>query len=370
MSSAALAPGLALARANARYWPTVAPLVGRELRRWHARGQAIPDSSLRSLALAKLREEHFNAQVAATLATLAPRAARPATVRALVALEVIYDYLDGLTEPPAQNALANARALFSSFTSALSDSRGPEPPAEGPRPASLTRDGGYLDALGATVRAELARLPAWGSVAPTARGAASRTAEAQARLHSTPLLDSELKEWSRPLGEQSGLGWREFLAGASASVLCCHALIVAGTDPRTTPADAQRVDGFYLRLCALSTLLDAIVDRESDRAHGVASLLLVYPEQSELADALSSLAREAAQLALSLRDGPHHVMIMAGVVAYYTSAPAARSEFARPLTRELRRELSPVILPTLAVMRAWRLAKRMAGPFAALRATT
>jgi hypothetical protein len=52
-------------------------------------------------------------------------------------------------------------------------------------------------------------------------------------------------------------------------------------------------------------------------------------------------------------------MTLVGVVAYYTSAPGAKSAFAAPIVARLQCELSPLISPTLALMRAWRLAKRV-----------
>jgi hypothetical protein len=52
-------------------------------------------------------------------------------------------------------------------------------------------------------------------------------------------------------------------------------------------------------------------------------------------------------------------MTLLGVVSYYTSAPEARRRSARSSVLDLHRELRPMILPTLAVMRAWRLAKWM-----------
>jgi len=64
----------ALVLANARYWSSVAGQARAQLRHWQRRAQAIEDPRLRALALAKLREEGFNAQAAAVLATLAPRA--------------------------------------------------------------------------------------------------------------------------------------------------------------------------------------------------------------------------------------------------------------------------------------------------------
>jgi hypothetical protein len=52
-------------------------------------------------------------------------------------------------------------------------------------------------------------------------------------------------------------------------------------------------------------------------------------------------------------------MTLVGVVAYYASAPAAGDDaWARPVFARVERELTPLISPTLALMRGWRLAKR------------
>jgi len=53
------------------------------------------------------------------------------------------------------------------------------------------------------------------------------------------------------------------------------------------------------------------------------------------------------------------VMTLAGVVAYYISAPSAASPFARPVTERMREKLTPVIAPILALLRTWRAAKRL-----------
>src|ERR1700722_2590058 len=90
----------AFALANARYWMYVARQVHRQMRHWEERAQAIEDPELRALALEKLRTEGFNAEAAAMAATIAPRAMRGQAVRAIVALELLFDYLDGLTERP------------------------------------------------------------------------------------------------------------------------------------------------------------------------------------------------------------------------------------------------------------------------------
>ncbi len=130
---------LALALANARYWPTVAPVVRRELERWRGRAQAIPDPELRALALSKLSGERFNAEVAATLATLAPRAHRRDAVEAIVALEVLFDHLDGRTEQPLRGPSRRGRAAVRA--------RSPTPCAPSPPTTACRRS--YLQELSA-----------------------------------------------------------------------------------------------------------------------------------------------------------------------------------------------------------------------------
>ncbi len=365
---------VALVLANARYWTTVAPVVRVELTRWERSAQVISDPLLRHCALCKLREERFNVELAATLATLAPRHQRRSTVKAIVALQVLYDYLDMLTERRLPNQLRDGRALFEAFTDALDLCVRPCPPVDTHEceptdiePASTYyrhhqgsgEDGGYLDELVHTIRGALALLPASEAIAAPARESACRCAEAQVLSHAAVYSgDSELERWSRRAAGGSTLGWPERLAGATASVLALHALIAAAADERTTHRDAREIDEAYLSIGAI-TMLDSLIDHEQDLARGEHGYRRHYPSSEEMVERLGALARDGAQQAQALPHGPHHVMTLAGVVAYYCSAPAANNPFARPVTTRVRRELQPLVTPALAVMRAWRLAKRL-----------
>jgi len=74
---------------------------------------------------------------------------------------------------------------------------------------------------------------------------------------------------------------------------------------------------------------------------------------------MAGLARRAIEQTRSLPDGPQHVMLFVAVVGYYGSDPGAASGAARPVIARVRRELRPLIGPTLAVMRGWRAARRV-----------
>lgn len=351
--------GIALMLANARFWPTVAPLTARQLNRWEQRAHTIRDPALQSLALEKLSQERFNAQVAATLATLAPREHRQAVIEAIVAYEVIYDYLDGLTEQPTTDALQHGHELYQAFTDAITPHTTPTGGYYASRP---THDDGYLGELVHVVRTALGTLPSTPVVTDAALRAARRCAQAQIRAHAEPILGAgQLEAWACEEAEPAGLGWREFLAGAASSVLAIHALIAAAANRHTGPGDARELDETYLSICALSTILDSLIDHQHDTQTGRDGYLRYYQSHGQLAHDLSTAAHRAIQRASRLPNRAHHVMTLVGVVAYYISAPTATTDFARPVVQHVRRELEPLITPTLAVMHTWRAAKHARG---------
>jgi tetraprenyl-beta-curcumene synthase len=348
--------GLVLVRANARYWLTIAPIVRAQLRRWEPHAEAVRDPFLRALALQKLREERFNVEVAATLATLAPSEHRKQSVEAIVALELMYDYLDGRTEQPSRDPLRNGRDLYRAFTAAVTLDR-----EDRPQSCLRSSDVGYLEALAVTVKRAISQLPGADAIAEVARESAARCAEAQTRIHAAPHIGTaQAEQWAIDEAAGTALGWREFLAGAAASVLSVHALIVAAADGRTTRERAVAIDTVYLSICAVSTVLDSLIDHEHDIDAGEPGYIEHYVEDGEdLARLLAEVVEDAATRARDLPDAAHHLMILAGVVAYYTSAPTASSEPAASVAAHLQRQLRPLIAPTLAVMRGWRLAKRV-----------
>lgn len=343
----------ALLAANARYWPSVTPIVRRELGRWRRRAGAIEERELRELALAKLRHEAFNAEVATVAATLAPRPHRAPAVQAILALELLYDYLDGLTERPHEDPLREGERLYTPFVSAFDPRAAPASDAGGP-------DGShrYPRELAAAVRSGLAQLPAREAVLEAARRCAARTAQAQIRMHAVPRLGAgQLVEWASAQARDDELDWREHLAGAASSVLALHALIAAAADPATTAEDAARIDAAYLSVGAVVTLLDGLVDHVRDTRAGELSYAGLYDDRAQLARSLAHCAQVASARSLELPDGAHHLMMLAGAIAYWTSAPGADNELAGPLLARLRGELRMLVLPPLLVMRAWRAAK-------------
>jgi hypothetical protein len=350
--------GGALVLANIRYWLHVAPVVRTELRRWREQAETIPDPALRALALHKLDEEHFTAEVAATLGTLAPRPYRRDAVQAIVALEIMYDYLDGLTEQPSHDPLRDGSQLFQAFLVALGQDGGGA--SDYYRYHASADDGGYLDELIAVTRAALARLPASATVAEALRGAAARGAAAQTRAHAVPRAGrAQLEQWASREAQASRVPWREFLAGAASSVAAVHALIAAACHETTSAEQAADTAAAYLSIAAVATMVDSLVDYEEDAANGTLALgYMQYFGDRELAHELAASLRSAIALIQRIPNSGHHLMTLVGVVAYYTSEPGGKRNFARSAVSRLQHELGPLIWPTLAIMRTWRLARR------------
>lgn len=350
--------GAALVLANLRYWPTIARHVRSQLVRWESVARAIPDRQLREMALRKLQEERFNAELAATLATLAPRSRRATTTEAIVALQVLYDYLDIVNEHHALEPLDVGARLFEALTDAL---RPGGTPSENYYPALVqATDGGYLQALIGEIRGALARLPATQAVRGVALASAARCSQAQIRNHAAPDLGTtQLKRWAVSAADGTGLQWQEFLAGAGASVLAIHALVAAAADDRTTRADALQIDALYLQIGAL-TMLDSVVDQVHDASADQPGYLHYYDGDEELLiRRLLDVVGRVVDQARFVANGPHHVMTLTGIVAYYTSAATVRGE-EHQVTARLCDQLRPLITPTLTLMRIWRAAKRLA----------
>ncbi|HEU0250008.1 MAG TPA: DUF2600 family protein [Solirubrobacteraceae bacterium] len=317
-----MSSALVLARANARYWLGLAAFVHLQLARWRERAATLEDPRRLALALAKLEDERFNPQLAATLATQASRAHRRGVAEAIVAAQVAYDYRDALGE------------------------------------CLLEDEDEYTHELAEAMRRVHQRLPGWGAVADVARANAARWLEAQRRGHAA--IDGEdgpLREWATHEASGTELGWPEWLAGAQASVLGGHALVALAADEGATSEQAEALDRAYLSIGAL-TMLDSVIDRDRVTSARELDYGRWYESDEQMGERLAAAVRDALDAATLAPGGAHHVMTLTGIVAFYAAAPQAQESRARVIFAPVRRELGAGLRPALAIMRAWRVAER------------
>jgi tetraprenyl-beta-curcumene synthase len=349
---------LAFAATVGRYLIGVLPSVRSELEHWRSRAEQIPNAKLRHHALLALAKQG-NIEGAALFATLAPAAHRHHTVRALVAYQSAYNYLDALSELPSRDPVLNAEQLHQALLAALDrgGTESPHPDYYAHNPDS--GDGGYLRATVDACRHGLSCLPSLDAVAPTARAAAARIVNFQAlNLNEAQGGHDALAAWATeetPAG--SGLHWWETAAGAGSS-LSVHALIAAAADPYVDSSDARAIGRAYFpAIGALHSLLDSLVDRAEDHERGQASLLDYYPSPGAAATRLGALAGRAHRATERLPDRHAQRVIVTAMCSYYLSAP----ECDTAQGRSVRRALTDALGMPLTVALAMFAVKRRAG---------
>ena len=344
----------AFAATVARYLLLVAPAASAEIARWETAAAAIPDRSLRSSARAALRKRG-NIEGATLFAVLAPAGHRRTAIRALVALQSAYNYLDTLSEQPSGDPLANARQLHLGLVSALQDPGAPHPDyyAHSPR----RDDGGYLLAMLDACRQAVAELPAYPAIASTLTQAAGRIVDFQAfNLSDSQGGHAALQRWGTELTPaHSDVAWWEAAAGGGSS-LAVHALIASAADATLDTHEAARIECVYFPWAgALHSLLDSLVDRREDRAGGQCCLLDYYASDDAAADRLAALAAYALDTTRELASASTHAVILTAMCSYYLSAPECDTAEARAVARALTGALGRPLHVAVAMSRARRL---------------
>ncbi len=346
----------AFVRAARRYWLSVFPCFRCELRRWQTRARAIDDPVLRRLALDAQRAKQRSLEGAVAFAAFVPRSAQRKVVAALVAYQVIFDYLDTLAEQPNADPINNGRQLNQALISALDPRRTPFDYYAHHRQRG---DSGYLDGLIETCRAALAQLPSYASIVVPLRRSAERIVIYQSLNHGDAERSHDaFASWAREETQPHlGLHWWETAAAAGSS-LGVLALISATADPGLTRQDADAIaDAYYPWIGALHTLLDSLIDLDEDRAApGQRSLLDYYASPTETAARLEMIARHAVRHTVLLADAPNHAMILAAMASFYLSDPQASTPEARLAKKQVLAAIGGLAAPTMLVMRARRAA--------------
>lgn len=339
------------ATAAGRYWLGVFPAARAAQRRLLARAEQIPDPLLRSAALASHRDKVSNSEGLAAMAVLAPAEHRAAVARSLVAYQLMLDYLDGVSECPSDDPMANGLLLHRAFAVAL------DPGAEHVdfyRHAPAGEDGGYLRELIETCRAPLPALPGFPAVHSHLQRQALLCCESQALNHALrfgPVQD-ELDRWAARIAAESGLdpgfAWWELIAAAAASSLCVGALLALAATPGASEADAQRVEAAYFPWASgLNALLDSLVDLDEDPEDG--SHLRRYESHQHAAERLAAIAAGARSRVAMLPEGRMHEAILAAMGALYLIHEEAWRPGREPISLAVYGALGPLARPSLAV---------------------
>jgi tetraprenyl-beta-curcumene synthase len=348
----------AFAGAAGRYWLGVFPHIHREVRHWRRRASEIPDPALRRLALITQRSERGNLEGAAAFAILVPRTHRARVVRAVVAFQATYDYVDTLAEQPNTDPVANGHHLHMALVTALSPG---SDHADYYAHHGGGRDDGYIRSLIDACRGALRTLPSYTSIAEPALRAARRMAAYQSFNHAVPVGPRDaLAQWAYGLTPPgTGLRWWE-TAAAAASSLSVFALIAAAAQPGLSSEETVAMqDAYFPWVGALHVLLDSLIDRVEDLDSGHHSLVAHYGSCEEAASRLQTLASRSVQAIETLPGGPQHAVILAAMTSFYLSAPRASTPAAGLAARQIGETMGALTTPTMVVFGARRAAGRL-----------
>jgi tetraprenyl-beta-curcumene synthase len=337
-----------------RYWLSVFPAFQRELRLWQARASTIENPVLRRLALDAQYAKRRSLEGAVAFASFVPRSAQQPVITALATYQVIFDYLDTLSEQPNADPISNGRQLNQALITAL------EPrcmPFDYYAHHEHRDDGGYLEALVETCRGALAHLPSYLAALTLARRSAERSVAYQALNHGDANQSHDaFTRWARAETKPStGLAWWETGAAAGSS-LAVLALIGAMADPGLTQQDAYALeDAYYPWIGALHTLLDSLVDHHEDTtASGHRSLIDYYASPAEVAARLETITGQAVQRVRELPHAQNHSMLLTAMASFYLSDPQASTPGARAAKNQVLAAVGEMAAPTMLVMRARR----------------
>jgi tetraprenyl-beta-curcumene synthase len=349
------ATAITFVRAAPSYWGSVYPRVRREIAYQRRRAAAIPDPALRRIALGVLSSKRANIDGAAAFAAFVPRARRGAAIRAQVAFQALYDYLDVLTEQPHADPVRNSRQVHGALTAAL------DPGAQGGgyrAHRAANEDGGYLQGTVERCQAALSALPGYAAVQPSAARLGAHIVEYQSFNVTDAAGPREaLAQWA---GERkprdADLRWWETAAAAGSS-LGLFALIAMAAQARLSADEALAVENAYFPwVGALHSLLDSLIDLDEDRENGQPALIEHYGSAAGAAIGLRRLAEESRRRVAALPHADRHVLVLAGMAAIYLAEPRAGSSHARAARDAVLDALGAQAAATMAVMRLRRLA--------------
>lgn len=343
----------ALVAATARELGWGLRAVSREVARWRARAEAIPDPELRRDALHALDAKRGHTDGAALFWTL-PRRRDPALLRMLVRYEVLQDFLDSASEQGASVGPEHGAALYRSLSDALDVER----PLSDYGLRRLARDdGGYLAALVAACREGCGALPGYAAVRPMLIREAERADVLLLNHHPCPATrDDRLRAWAaRQSPGEPELRWYELTAAASGWITT-HALLALAADPTATATDAHAVYAAYFPWLALTlTLLDSYADEADDAAAGNHNYLVHFPSRAAAIGRLRLSIGRAAHAVRALPGGERHAVLLGCMIALYLSKDSVRTPELHDATRQIAAAGGALPKRLLPILRAWRI---------------
>jgi tetraprenyl-beta-curcumene synthase len=276
-------------------------------------------------------------------------------LRLLVAYELIWDFLDNLSERAAAHGQTDGRQLHLAIVEAIDPST---PISDYYQQHPWHNDGGYLRSLVEACRECCVTLPSYPLVRELVIREACR-AQVLALNHDldSGRRDAALKRWvaCEYPGENRASWWE--ISGAASTPLTIHALLALAAEPACSEAEIARTHAAYFPwLSATNTMLDSYVDQVEDIENGDHSYIEHYPDPESAVRSIRALVRTSALETCSLRNGHRHAVIAAAMIAMYLSKDTAGTPQLRAGRDSFVHAGGSLTRLLLPVLRAWRIA--------------
>jgi tetraprenyl-beta-curcumene synthase len=348
----------ALGRAVSRELLWSFPAVSRHVAGWQALASGISDATLRRDALFALIHKRAHIDGAALFATL-PTRRDPDLLRALVAFEIIGDYLDCLSERSGHLGVDPGLRLHMALMDALSPA---VPLRDYYRDCPWREDNAYLHTLVAVCRVACQELPSFTRVWPAIASLAAFPTALVLNHEPDPLKRVRLlRQWTKlELPREHGRPWFEAAASATGMWITVHALLALAAERTVADEEVMATREVYARWVSLAaTMLDSYADIADDQADSFHSYVGYYHSVNEAAVRVGEIVRSAVAEVRSLFHGERHTVIVRCMTAMYLSKDSVRTGVMRPHTRVIASASGPLTRSLLPVLRLWRIAHRL-----------
>lgn len=338
-------------RLMSRVYKFILPEVRQELETWKKDAEAIPDPELRRQALASIATKEFHCQGGAVYAA-ANLPMRRVLIPLIVAFQTISDYLDNLCDRSTSKDAEDFRLLHQSMLDAVN-------------PASTLQnyyalrdeqeDGGYLQRLVETCRANIAELPGYSAAMPHIIDLVGLYSDLQVYKHIDPKEREAklLSWWAAHEHRAPHLRWNEF-AAATGSTLGVFVLFLAASNAELDEKSAKIIhDAYFPHVCGLHIMLDYLIDQAEDMLGGDLNFCSYYDSRETMLSRITLIVEGARRDIRKLPASSFHRMIIEGLLALYLSDPkVSQQEEIREVSKRLMRR-SPLMRLFFFVNSCW-----------------
>lgn len=304
-----------------KYVKKVFPEVSRQLKVWAELSSKAECEELGKQALASLHQKRFHAQGGSVFA-LYPGVDLLKSVRFIVALQTISDYLDNLCDRAGVRDEAAFRHLHLSMLDAVDPKRSLN---DYYQYYPYKNDNGYLKCLVEECRSQIEGLPSYSLVVNKIKKYVQLYSDLQTYKH----LDREIREdclktWANYYtGMYPGISNWEFSA-ATGSTLGIFVLFAAAFNPELTAEEVKAIDSSYFPwICSLHILLDYYIDAQEDLQMGDLNFTSYYRTLKQCEERLVYFIEHSLECCADLQYPEFHTTVVKGLLAMYLSDPKA-----------------------------------------------